>query len=219
MAFSGALQLAGLDHITPSQACTKPLKITKTKPTDTTTATNSKVTVTLDDHGVYTEHTSNGDSVVLQAAKISLNDCLACSGCITSAESVLITQQSKDEFYNQLGTGKTIIVSIAPQVRASLAAHYHMTQRDALGRLMTFFKTLGVAYVFDTTFTRDFALIEGALEFVERYRTANGSCSNNHSLPLLTSACPGMWVSSAARCQSLPIKPLIRVLFCVNATT
>lgn len=29
-----------------------------------------------------------------QTAKVSLDDCLACSGCVTSAETVLITQQS-----------------------------------------------------------------------------------------------------------------------------
>ena len=35
----------------------------------------------------------------LQKAQITLNDCLACSGCITSAESVLITQQSQEQLY------------------------------------------------------------------------------------------------------------------------
>lgn len=38
----------------------------------------------------------------LQKAQITLNDCLACSGCITSAESVLITQQSQEELYRVL---------------------------------------------------------------------------------------------------------------------
>jgi len=37
--------------------------------------------------------------VKLQKAQITLNDCLACSGCITSAESVLITQQSQEQLY------------------------------------------------------------------------------------------------------------------------
>lgn len=38
-----------------------------------------------------------GQSQKLQKVDITLSDCLACSGCITSAESVLITQQSQDE--------------------------------------------------------------------------------------------------------------------------
>jgi len=33
---------------------------------------------------------------------ITLNDCLACSGCVTSAETVLITQQSQHELYRVL---------------------------------------------------------------------------------------------------------------------
>jgi iron only hydrogenase large subunit-like protein len=43
-----------------------------------------------------------GKETKLQKAQITLNDCLACSGCITSAESVLITQQSQDELYRIL---------------------------------------------------------------------------------------------------------------------
>lgn len=33
----------------------------------------------------------------LQKVEITLADCLACSGCITSAESVLVTRQSQEE--------------------------------------------------------------------------------------------------------------------------
>ncbi len=40
---------------------------------------------------------SNGSRTKLQKAKISLDDCLACSGCVTSAETVLIGQQSSNE--------------------------------------------------------------------------------------------------------------------------
>lgn len=38
-----------------------------------------------------------GDAERLKRVDISLNDCLACSGCITSAETVLVTQQSQEE--------------------------------------------------------------------------------------------------------------------------
>ena len=37
---------------------------------------------------------------------ITLNDCLACSGCVTSAETVLITQQSQHELYRVLSDNK-----------------------------------------------------------------------------------------------------------------
>lgn len=44
----------------------------------------------------------------LEKAKITLNDCLACSGCITSAESILITQQSHEELYRILRLNKVL---------------------------------------------------------------------------------------------------------------
>lgn len=44
----------------------------------------------------------DGGKQKLEKAKITLNDCLACSGCITSAESVLITQQSHEELFKVL---------------------------------------------------------------------------------------------------------------------
>jgi hypothetical protein len=47
-------------------------------------------------------HWQSGAEKKLQKARITLNDCLACSGCITSAESVLITQQSQEELYSVL---------------------------------------------------------------------------------------------------------------------
>lgn len=38
-----------------------------------------------------------GPLTKLTKVEITLADCLACSGCITSAESVLVTQQSQEE--------------------------------------------------------------------------------------------------------------------------
>lgn len=44
----------------------------------------------------------------LERAKISLNDCLACSGCVTSAETVLITQQSHEELEKILADKRNV---------------------------------------------------------------------------------------------------------------
>ncbi|KAJ8318611.1 hypothetical protein KUTeg_003702 [Tegillarca granosa] len=90
--FSGALQLTDLnDFITPSQECIKPVKIER-KP--------GKVgKIRIEDDGSYYDVSESGTTTKLQKATITLNDCLACSGCITSAESVLITQQSQEELY------------------------------------------------------------------------------------------------------------------------
>jgi len=39
----------------------------------------------------------DGAEVELQKASITLSDCLACSGCVTSAESVLVEMQNYKE--------------------------------------------------------------------------------------------------------------------------
>ena len=41
-----------------------------------------------------------------QAARVSLQDCLACSGCITTAETLLIEAHSIKEFLNHINSGK-----------------------------------------------------------------------------------------------------------------
>lgn len=47
--------------------------------------------------GDYSEVDAKGQEKKLEKAAITLSDCLACSGCVTSAETVLIQQQSVDE--------------------------------------------------------------------------------------------------------------------------
>lgn len=48
---------------------------------------------------------------------------------------------------------------------------------------------LGVHYVFDTTFSRNFSLLESQREFVKRFRK---QAEDKKALPMLASACPGM---------------------------
>src|SRR3989338_6319775 len=90
--FSGGLRLTGLDDfITPSQACIKPLA-------SSSSGSSNKVAISLEDDGSYVQIHQSGAREVLSKAQISLNDCLACSGCVTSAESVLISAQSLAPF-------------------------------------------------------------------------------------------------------------------------
>ncbi|CAJ0769498.1 12853_t:CDS:2 [Entrophospora sp. SA101] len=182
MAFSGAVILKDLnDFIAPSQACIKPVEINKTS------ESNSNV-IKIDGSGEYYEVSQEGLETKLKTASITLDDCLACSGCITSAESILITMQSQEELYNvfkankqamdenKLENYKTIVVSIAPQSRASIAAKYGLTPLQVAKRLTHFFKSLGVHYVFDISFSRDFSLLESAREFVQRFPCPGWIC-------------------------------------------
>lgn len=59
--------------------------------------------------------TQGGGVQTLKKVEISLSDCLACSGCITSAESVLITQQSQEQMIHVFEEKKQLV-----QVRSKL---------------------------------------------------------------------------------------------------
>ncbi|XP_068605743.1 cytosolic Fe-S cluster assembly factor narfl [Brachionichthys hirsutus] len=204
--FSGVLQLTDLDDfITPSQECVKPVKVEKIKG-------KSVAKIQIEDDGSYVQISQDGEKQKLQKAKITLNDCLACSGCITSAESVLITQQSHEELFkvlkdNMLGgtEQKVVVVSVSPQSRASLAACYDLSSTEAGRRLTAFFKSLGVHHVIDTSFSRTFSLLESQREFVERFQRKE---QESNVLPMMTSACPG-WICYAEKTHGNFILPYI----------
>lgn len=211
--FSGIIQLTDLnDFITPSQECIKPVKIDKNP------SGKGVAAIRVQPDGSYFQLNEDGQEVRLKKATITLNDCLACSGCITSAESVLITQQSQHELYKILATNKekesegrhaemeVVVVSISPQVRASVAAKFNLDLQQTAEKLTGFFKTLGVHYVFDTTFSRDFSLMESQKEFVRRYK--ENQSGQQASFPILASACPG-WICYAEKTHGSFILPYI----------
>ncbi|XP_044460706.1 protein NAR1-like [Mangifera indica] len=145
-----------------------------------------------------------------EPVKISLKDCLACSGCITSAETVMLEKQSLDEFLSNINKGKAVIVSLSPQSRTSLAVHFGLSPLQVFKKLTTFLKTLGVKAVFDTSCSRDIVLIETCNEFITRYKLSQGSDDEKSkaSLPMLSSACPG-WICYAEKQLGSYILPYI----------
>jgi iron only hydrogenase large subunit-like protein len=145
-----------------------------------------------------------------------LDDCLACSGCVTSAESVLINQQSVDELYKVIHNNikykseqkenlvKVICISISPQTRASLANKYNIDIEKCTKKLCGLFKHhLSASYVFDTTFSRQFSIQESQKEFVRNFQK-----SEEFKLPILTSVCPG-WICYAEKTHGSFILPHI----------
>jgi len=206
MAFSRGLTLTDLnDFITPSQACIKPVEEVKQPRVE-----NGAITqIGIDSAGVYYEEES-GESGrrKLQQAQISLNDCLACSGCITSAESVLISMQSHEEVLKAVESNpppldpehKTFILSISPQSLASLAASLNppATTQQILRRVEAFAsEKLGFSHTYDTTFARHVTLLEHTREFLERKAATSSTSDDNPGegprLPMISSSCPG-WV-------------------------
>lgn len=62
-----------------------------------------------------------------------------CSGCVTSAETVMLEKQSLDEFLSNINKGKAVIVSISPQSRASLAVHFGISPLKVIEILIYIF--------------------------------------------------------------------------------
>ncbi|CDU22584.1 related to NAR1-similarity to human nuclear prelamin A recognition factor [Sporisorium scitamineum] len=247
MAFSGALTLTDLnDYLGPSQACIKAVEGadapsqdqpgSSEQPLDP--AASAFTQIAIDHDGSYYESAAPSSSTntankprqrtKLETAEISLNDCLACSGCVTSAESVLITMQSQEEMRRaiaeiaQSDTDKLLVASISTQSLASLSAKYSFQQQSSsassstqpsalplrvlLRRISHFLKTVfGFDHVYDTTFARHIALKEHQREFFQRRdktrkRAKLGSTVSDDepTLPMLASACPG-WICYAEK--------------------
>ncbi|WOG97329.1 hypothetical protein DCAR_0416669 [Daucus carota subsp. sativus] len=192
--FSATLRIGDLnDYIAPSQGCVVSLN---SKPTD---------------------RLGNGPKVVnapkemqVEPVKISLKDCLACSGCITSAETVMLEKQSLDEFLSSIDKGKIVIVSLSPQSRASLAEYFGLSSLQVFKKLTTFFKSLGVKTLFDTCCSRDLVLMESCNEFITRYKQSHSSGDDKSKslLPMISSACPG-WICYAEKTLGSYILPYI----------
>ncbi|NJR31341.1 hypothetical protein HC762_00960 [bacterium] len=201
------------DFISPGVACIKPVE-----PLPRQDESSNPYEVTTEEK----LHTENPPP-----ASISLTDCLACSGCVTSAEAVLVSLQSHKEVLTTLDThpslnvqkllagqpdgkaaspegSKLYVASVSPQVRASLAASYQISEREA-GYLID--QLLGgpqglrgrehngaaFSYIVDTNRLREVSLVLGADE-VSNSRSA----ANTVAQPILTSACPG-WICYAEK--------------------
>ncbi|XP_065656211.1 cytosolic Fe-S cluster assembly factor narfl-like [Hydra vulgaris] len=198
--FSGTLQLTDLnDFITPSQVCIKPVEIEKVKKKGDTT-------IKIEGDSYYQVDVDSGEQVRLKKANITLNDCLACSGCITSAESVLIAEQSCLQLEKvlednlSLANKKIVVISMSPQSLVSIAVKFHVTVSDAYSKLTTFFKDIGCDYVYDTNLARSISLLEMQKEFVERFKSDKKI--------MLTSACPG-WICYAEKTHGELLIPYI----------
>lgn len=155
----------------------------------------------------------------LEKVEITLADCLACSGCITSAEGVLITQQSQEEVLkvlnennahkanNRLDEVRVIVCTVSPQSIVSLATKYGLPVEATAKLLSGYLKELGVDLVLNTKVADDLALLESRKEFVQRF-AAKSKGDQSAVLPMLASSCPG-WVCYAEKTHGSFILPYI----------
>ncbi|KAI5855738.1 iron hydrogenase [Tricharina praecox] len=171
------------DFIAPSIACIKPVETLPPPPP-------TELSVTVED-------AANNPADARTAAQISLTDCLACSGCVTSSEAVLVSMQSHNEVLSALGQfpEKKFVALLSPQTKAALAVAVGATpdQVDAmvtrllteeLGREVNGGK--GFEAVIDTNPFRRLAHYYAAKE------VADGILGvGEQRKPVLASSCPG----------------------------
>lgn len=208
------------DFISPGVACIKPVEtLPQQQPEEE--PTNA--------YEVTTEEKVARDNP--PPAQISLTDCLACSGCVTSAEAVLVSLQSHSEVLDTLdkyrelkapwlgnvqeneqvnGDGQEVedrifVATVSPQSRASLAATYNVSEREAgfmISQLLSGPYGLraggkhgsGFTWILDTNALREACLVASADEVQQVLENP----AEGQKKPVLNSTCPG-WVCYAEK--------------------
>ncbi|KAH9578223.1 Iron hydrogenase [Trypanosoma melophagium] len=179
--FSASLMLAGMDYIAPSEACTLP------------------TTLQQSGDGSVRRYSSSNEVV-----KITLQDCLACSGCVTTAEAILVSSQSREEILKArtADVSRPFLVSISDQSASSIAAFLKIETYKVFHILSGFFRTvLQVQYVIDLRWAQLVSVEKTAEEYCRRMR------EEKDRLPMIVSACPG-WVCYCEK-QGAAILPLL----------
>ncbi|KAL1646828.1 Cytosolic Fe-S cluster assembly factor nar1 [Diplodia intermedia] len=254
------------DFISPGVACIKPIE---TIPAESQDGASNPYEVTTEDKVAAAKP---------PPAQLSLTDCLACSGCVTSAEAMLVSLQSHTEVLTTLdthpelalpslpagqghvndpgngvangvhhhhglngavnataaaagGEGKIFVASVSPQARASLAATFDISEREAghmVERLLSGPDGVrrggahgsGFAWVIDTNTVREAALVLAADEVAAALSGTGpspaappgdeGAASTVPKKPILTSACPG-WICYAEKTHPYVLPHLSRM--------
>jgi len=120
-----------------------------------------------------------------KTASISVADCLACSGCVTTAEAVLLTTQHSIKTLRKFCTpqsSKKIVFTVSPAVIADLTGNLYSSQqclnkkvadRNALdvARKLTSFlcEEFHAHTVLDGNIPQRISLLHSAIEFCHRY--------------------------------------------------
>lgn len=81
---------------------------------------------------------------------------------------------------------KIIVISLSLQAIASIAAKYDLDFQDAAERLSSYFRSIGINYVFDISFARHLSLYESQREFIKRFKD-----NSKNKLCMISSICPG----------------------------
>ena len=134
--------------------------------------------------------------IIKKKATVTLSDCLSCSGCVTSAEAVLLSHHSIDMLrevsLSQNQQKKKIVFTISSASAADLYRHLYLEVEDCdissdgsdrnpsrhefLATITDFLRSeFGAEMVIDGAVSQRISLMESASEFCYRYRKSQSS--------------------------------------------
>ncbi len=123
---------------------------------------------------------------------LNVSSCVNCGQCIMVCPTGALTEKNH---FSEIKTAlqdpsKTVVIQYAPSISVSLAEEFNMKPgKDINGNINAALRKLGFNFVFDTTFGADLTIMEESSELIQRI-------TNNETLPMITSCCPG-WVKYA----------------------
>jgi iron only hydrogenase large subunit-like protein len=178
-----------------------PLTLSYSHQNDSSTTSHETVSLHhLSDQAIELDQSGIASSSPLSVVKdskatVSVSDCLACSGCITSAEAVLVTTRHNAKTLMEQCTkarmaGRSIAFTISPAALADLARvlmepnsddaaqeQRVALQKNVLMKQISYFlkNKFHAKLVLDGLMPLRISLIESALEFCQRYHYVHGA--------------------------------------------
>lgn len=138
------------------------------------------------------------DAVVAPAFGLDLAEtkCVQCGQCVAVCPTGALTEREyiSDVESALMDSEKTVIVQVAPAVRAALGEAFGMPAGTLVtNKMVAALKQIGFDYVFDTDFAADVTIMEEGYELIDRL-TKVSQGNSDIKLPILTSCCPA-WVN------------------------
>lgn len=134
--------------------------------------------------------------------KVTLSDCLACSGCVTTAETILMESQTTTEMLDGFKKHKVSFVTVSPQSLCALAVDRGVSASDMARQLAAFFKSMGATYVMDSNVARTISRKLHYKEFRDQV------LSGKQKPMIVTGVCPG-FMAYAEKTQRQLLTPLL----------